>query len=86
MALYFECQINKNALLRTVFFGDFSHWESFNTLNYKANKCPQLITMFRREQQQQVIALPPILHHLCLFIESRLETRVKPTYLTTQSV
>jgi len=27
MALYFECSINKNALLQTVFFGDFVHWD-----------------------------------------------------------
>jgi len=27
MALYFECRINKNALLLLVFFGDFAHWE-----------------------------------------------------------
>jgi len=26
MALYFECRINKNALLQNVFFGDFAHW------------------------------------------------------------
>jgi len=26
MALYFDCRINKNALLHTVFFGDFAHW------------------------------------------------------------
>jgi len=26
MALNFECRINKNALLHTVFFGDFAHW------------------------------------------------------------
>jgi len=25
-ALYFECRINKNALLQTVCFGDFAHW------------------------------------------------------------
>jgi len=26
MALYFECRINKSALLETAFFGDFAHW------------------------------------------------------------
>jgi len=27
MALHFECRINKNVLLQTVFFfGDFAHW------------------------------------------------------------
>jgi len=26
MALYFECRIYKNALLQTVFFGNFAHW------------------------------------------------------------
>jgi len=33
MTLYFECCINKNSLLQTVFFffGDFAHW--FGTLN-----------------------------------------------------
>jgi len=30
MALYFECRINKNALIHTVFFGDFAHWEHYN--------------------------------------------------------
>jgi len=28
MALYFECRININALLRTVVFDDFAHWEA----------------------------------------------------------
>jgi len=27
MALYFQCQINKNPLLR-LFFGDFAHWDT----------------------------------------------------------
>jgi len=30
MALYFailQCRINKNALLQTVFFGNFAHWD-----------------------------------------------------------
>jgi len=27
MARYFECRINKCALLQTFFFGDFAHWE-----------------------------------------------------------
>jgi len=26
MALYFECRINKNALLKECYFGDFAHW------------------------------------------------------------
>jgi len=26
IALYFECRINKNTLLRTAFFVDFAHW------------------------------------------------------------
>jgi len=38
MALYFECRINKNALLKTVFFfGDFVHWEH----NRKENRLPR---------------------------------------------
>jgi len=28
MALYFECQINKNALFQIAFFGDFAHWDT----------------------------------------------------------
>jgi len=27
MGLYFECWINKNAPLQTVFFGDFAYWD-----------------------------------------------------------
>jgi len=26
MAQYFDCRINKNALLQTFFFADFTHW------------------------------------------------------------
>jgi len=26
LARYFECRINKDTLLQTVFFGDFAHW------------------------------------------------------------
>jgi len=34
MALYFECRI-KNALLQTVFFCDFAHWDSRAIRNMK---------------------------------------------------
>jgi len=27
IALYFKCGIDKNALIQTVFFDDFAHWE-----------------------------------------------------------
>jgi len=33
MALYFECRINKSALLQTVFFGDFADWVIVSTGN-----------------------------------------------------
>jgi len=38
MALYFECRINKNALLRTpsdcFFFGDFAYWDGIIVQNH----------------------------------------------------
>jgi len=34
MTLYFEYRINKNALLRTVFLGDFAHWDSKKIIIY----------------------------------------------------
>jgi len=35
MVLYFECKISKNALLQTLFFGDFAHWETLDKYGMK---------------------------------------------------
>jgi len=32
IALYFKCQINKNTLLQTAFFGDFVQWVGLSDL------------------------------------------------------
>jgi len=38
MALYFEYQINKNALLQTAFFGDFAYWDRGRQIYWKKKK------------------------------------------------
>jgi len=48
MALYFECQINKNALLQPV-FGDFAHWARLKIPNAQTN----IITFVMKKKQRK---------------------------------
>jgi len=67
MALYFECRINKNTLLLTVFFGDFAHWDAGWFL-------------YPEQQQKKIIGPWPKEQKIELTFE-KLRVQIQPVYI-----